>query len=99
MKNLKTKSQLMTKKLLPKWLKIPLNGWKATKMLPLNNMKEKEKNLKKNSNQSWLKSIKNKVDKCQTWAEWVETCQIWEIWEAKVKDNRAHKLMKLIDFK
>jgi len=97
MKNLKIKSLLMIKKLLLNWLKTPLNGWKATKMLPLNNMKEKEKNLKKNSNQSWLKSTKNKVDKCQTWEVWVETCQTWVIWVVKVKDNRAHKLMKLID--
>merc|ERR1712196_346246 len=76
-----------------------LNGWKVTKMLLLNNMKAKEKNSKKNSNQSWLNFTKDKVDKCQTWEIWVAViCQTWEIWEAVAKETRVHKLMKLIDF-
>jgi len=67
-------------------------------MLMLNNMNLKEKNLKKNSNQLWLKYIKNKVDKeCQIWEAWVDkdlTCQTKVV--TKVED-RALKLMKLID--
>jgi len=94
MKKSKIKLKLLIKKLLPKLLKIPLNGWKVTKMLLLKNTNLKEKNLKKNSNQSWLNFIKDKVDKCQIWA-------VWEV--TSVKDNNNHpatrdlKLMKLID--
>jgi len=71
MKNLKTKLLQKTKKPSLKLLMNVLNGWKETKMLLMKNMNLKEKNLKPNSNQSWLNSMV-KVDKvecqvaCQT---------------------------------
>merc|ERR1712159_773752 len=96
MKKLKIKLKLLIKKLSPKLPKTPLNGWKVTKMPLLKNMNLKEKNLKQNSNQSWLNSTKDKVDKCQIW-------EIWEVdsthnKEVETKVVRDLKLMKLIDF-
>merc|ERR1719240_1506058 len=87
MKKSKIKLKLVTRKLSLKLLKIPLNGWKVTKTLPLKNMNLREKNLKKNSNQSWPNST-DKVDK-------VDKCQIWEVWEAKASTCQIREVDNL----
>jgi len=95
MKKSKIKLKLVIKKLLPKLLKKPLNGWKTTKVLLLKNMNLKEKPLKKNSNQLWLNFTKDKVDKCQTWEEWeVDSIHNKEV---ENKPKKVQKLTKLIE--
>jgi len=65
-------------------------------MLLMKNMNLKEKKWTKKSVQSCKKYIKPLVDKaCQIWVAW-EAKEV--AWEAKEVDNRALKLMKLIDF-